>query len=88
MGENNDEKRPGFDYWVTHNGQGKYYDTEWNRNGKRETLKGYYSHSVTDLALDSREPRTKPFCLCVGHKAPHGSGFRSRNTSTLYDNVR
>ena len=37
MGENNDERRPGFDYWVSHKGQGKYNDTEFNINGKRET---------------------------------------------------
>ena len=33
MGENNDAPRPGFDYFATHKGQGKYLDTEWNRNG-------------------------------------------------------
>ena len=27
MGEENDEKRPGFDHFVTHKGQGKYFDT-------------------------------------------------------------
>jgi len=37
MGENNDAPRPGFDYFVTHKGQGKYFDTEFNINGtKRE----------------------------------------------------
>ena len=24
MGEASDERRPGFDYWITHKGQGKY----------------------------------------------------------------
>jgi len=24
MGEQSDERRPGFDYWITHKGQGKY----------------------------------------------------------------
>jgi N-acetylglucosamine-6-sulfatase len=27
MGEDNDAPRPGFDYFATHKGQGKYYDT-------------------------------------------------------------
>ncbi len=39
MGEDNDEKRPGFDYWVSHKGQGKYMGrsltsmgcARWNR---------------------------------------------------------
>ena len=32
-GEDNDEPRPGFDHFVTHRGQGKYFDTEFNVNG-------------------------------------------------------
>ena len=27
MGEQSDRKRPGFDFWVSHKGQGKYFDT-------------------------------------------------------------
>ncbi len=34
MGEENDAPRPGFDYFVTHKGQGKYFDTEFNLNGR------------------------------------------------------
>lgn len=72
MGEDNDEKRPGFDYFVTHKGQGKYYDTEFNIEGTRRIVPGYYTHVVTDMALDwLRKPRTKPFLLMLGHKAPH-----------------
>src|SRR6478736_7217853 len=42
MGEENDEKRPGFDYFVTHKGQGKYFDTEFNLDGKeRKVIPGY-----------------------------------------------
>ena len=53
MGEENDDPRPGFDWFVTHKGQGKYFDTEWNVNGKkREVVKGYYTTVVTDMTLD------------------------------------
>jgi len=38
MGEGNDEPRPGFDYWMSHQGQGNYFDTTFNINGKRELL--------------------------------------------------
>ena len=42
MGEDNDGKRPGFDYFATHKGQGKYFDTEFNLDGKeRKVLPGY-----------------------------------------------
>ena len=73
MGENNDEKRPGFDYFVTHKGQGKYFDTEFNVNGERQTIKGYYTHVVTDLAKKwlAAKKQDQPFCLMLGHKAPH-----------------
>ena len=57
-------KRPGFDYWVTHKGQGKYFDTEFNIDGRREVKKGYYTHVVTDMALDwLKQQRQKPFLL-------------------------
>ena len=73
MGEQRDEARPGFDYWASHKGQGKYNDTEFNVNGNRQVLKGYYTHRVTDLAVDwLKQPRRRPFLLVLGHKAPHG----------------
>ena len=74
MGENNDEKRPGFDSFATHKGQGKYFDTEWNLDGVRKVVPGYYTTVVTDMALDwlakGKKPG-KPWMLMVGHKAPH-----------------
>lgn len=73
MGEENDEPRPGFNYFVTHKGQGKYFDTEFNFHGrKRKVVKGYYTTVVTDMALEwLKRPREKPFLLMIGHKAPH-----------------
>ena len=50
MGENNDDPRPGFDWFISRQGQGKYFDTEWNVNGqKRETPVGYYTHVETEF---------------------------------------
>ena len=73
MGEDNDEKRPGFDYWVSHKGQGQYWDTTFNVDGDRREVKGYYSNVVTDFAVEWLErQREQPFLLCLGHKAPHG----------------
>ena len=72
MGEQSDEQRPGFDYWASHKGQGKYFDNTFNINGTRESLKGYYTHRVTELAVDwLRRPRGRPFLLILGHKAQH-----------------
>jgi arylsulfatase A-like enzyme len=72
MGENNDGRRMGFDYWASHKGQGQYYGTEWNINGTRQKLDGYYTHIVTDLAVNWLKTAKKPFAIEIGHKAPHG----------------
>ena len=64
MGEENDEPRPGFNWFVTHKGQGKYFDTEFNINGReREVVKGYYTPVVTDMAEEwlQRDRGGKPW---------------------------
>jgi len=73
MGENNDEKRPGFDTFVTHKGQGKYFDTEFNVNGDRKVVPGYYTHAVTKMASDwiNKSSKDNPWLCMIGHKAPH-----------------
>ncbi len=89
MGEDNDKKRPGFDYFVTHKGQGKYFDTEFNIDGDRRVVPGYYTHVVTDMALDwLKRPRTKPFCLTIGHKAPHSFYIPEPKYADAFADVR
>ena len=91
MGETNDAPRPGFDWFVTHRGQGKYFDTEWNINGTgHETPKGYYTHVVTDYALDwlRRRGTEKPWALCIGHKAPHSFYTPEEKYAHAFDAVR
>jgi N-acetylglucosamine-6-sulfatase len=88
MGEENDEKRPGFDYFVTHKGQGKYFDTEFNVEGDRRVLPGYYTHVVTKLATDwLNRPREKPWMLMIGHKAPHSFYFPEEKYAHAFDRV-
>jgi N-acetylglucosamine-6-sulfatase len=74
MGEENDERRPGFDTFVTHKGQGKYFDTEFRFDGgERKVVPGYYTTVVTDMAERWIRGRSggKPWALMLGHKAPH-----------------
>src|SRR5688572_16814673 len=74
MGEENDDPRPGFDTFVTHKGQGKYYDTEFRFNGgERRVIPGYYTTVVADLAETWVKERKagRPWAMIVGHKAPH-----------------
>jgi arylsulfatase A-like enzyme len=91
MGEENDEQRPGFDYFVTHKGQGKYFDTEFNVAGTRQVVPGYYTHVVTDLAdqwIRKSAPGDKPFLLMLGHKAPHSFYFPEPKYEHAFDNVK
>jgi arylsulfatase A-like enzyme len=91
MGEDNDEPRPGYDYFVTHKGQGKYFDTEFNLNGKeRKVIKGYYTTQVTDLALTwlKEQKADKPWCMMLGHKAPHSFYTPEPKYEHSFDNVR
>jgi N-acetylglucosamine-6-sulfatase len=91
MGEDNDEPRPGFDWFVTHKGQGKYFDTEFNFNGqRREVVKGYYTHVVTEMAEQwlNRPRGDKPWLLMVGHKAPHSFYFPEPKYEHAFDGVR
>ncbi len=90
MGEDNDSKRPGFDHFVTHKGQGKYYDTEFCFDGqRREVIKGYYTHAVTDMAeswLNQRQG-ARPWMMMLGHKAPHSFYFPEPKYQHAFDNV-
>jgi N-acetylglucosamine-6-sulfatase len=89
MGEDNDAPRPGFDYWISHKGQGKYYGTEFNVNGVRETPPGYYTKVVTDYALDFvlRQTPGHPFLLFLGHKAPHSFYVPEPQYSNVFAHV-
>ncbi|MEZ5387666.1 MAG: sulfatase [Prosthecobacter sp.] len=91
MGEENDDPRPGYDVFVTHKGQGKYFDTEWNLNGKeRKVIPGYYTTIVTDLAMDwlKQQSPDKPWCACIGHKAPHSFYTPEPKYEHAFDDVR
>ncbi|NMC21644.1 MAG: sulfatase [Thermogutta sp.] len=88
MGEDDDSPRPGFDYWASHRGQGDYYDNEFNINGARRKLEGYYTHRVTDLAVEwLRRPHERPFLLILGHKAPHTPFTPEEAYRRLFDDV-
>ena len=83
MGEDNDSPRPGFDWFVTHKGQGKYFDTEWNINGRRELIKGYYTTTITEHAEKwLRAKHDKPFVAVIGQVEGLPEGFHDKSTPT------
>ncbi len=90
MGEDNSEPRPGFNFFASHKGQGKYFDTLWNINGAGDKLiPGYYTHIATDLALDwlNGDHHGKPWLLMIGHKAPHSFYTPEEKYAHTFDDV-
>ena len=80
MGAYDDSPRPGFDHWVSFQGQGTY-QPKWidgsteqlNVDGRHVPRRGYITDELTDYALDwlkTRQPG-KPFFLYLSHKAVH-----------------
>ncbi|WP_226633427.1 sulfatase [Novosphingobium profundi] len=87
MGDANADPRPGFDRWVSFQGQGTYFPTErlspeeiaagkrqqLNVDGVEVNRQKYITTELTDYALDwLKERDTKqPFFLYLSHKAVH-----------------
>ncbi len=79
MGSAKDDPRPGFDYWVSFKGQGKYYPPNENytinKNGKRIPQDGYITTLLSRYAVEFLEEQSgsdEPFFLYLSHKAVHG----------------
>jgi arylsulfatase A-like enzyme len=72
MGAVDDMPRPGIDHWVSFKGQGRFPDPELNFNGERRQVPGYLTDILNQEAVNYiRRRRSKPFNLCVWHKAVH-----------------
>lgn len=68
-----DSPRPGFNRWVSFKGQGRYENPPMNIDGKQVEDTGYMTDLLSKHAAEFIEAkRSKPFCLCVAHKAVHG----------------
>jgi len=90
MGEENDNPRPGFDWFSTHKGQGSYFDTAFNTNGEgSKIIPGYYTHVVTEMAINwiNRDHGNKPWMMMIGQKAPHSFYFPEPKYEHAFDNM-
>ncbi|MEX2215331.1 MAG: sulfatase-like hydrolase/transferase [Phycisphaeraceae bacterium] len=73
MGHDDDQPRPGFDYWTSYKGQGEYTDPTLNINGKHQQLKGYDADVLTDLAIQwldkerNKDKRTERYKYVYHH---------------------
>ena len=67
-----DSRRPGFDYWVTMQGQGSLVDPEIIENDEREVIEGHVTEIFTERAVGFLErERDGPFLLYIAYKALH-----------------
>lgn len=80
----------GFDFWKILPGQGQYFNPDFiNMNGRRERIEGYATNIIEDEAenwLNGRDT-TRPFCLVIGHKAPHRTWHPDTTDLGRYDHV-
>ncbi|MCA9174591.1 MAG: sulfatase [Planctomycetales bacterium] len=69
---NDDSPRPGFDHWVSMQGQGVSFDPELNVDGMRKPHTGHTTDVLNRYALEfASKSRSAPFCLYIAHKALH-----------------
>jgi N-acetylglucosamine-6-sulfatase len=72
MGHDSDQRRKGFDHWISFRGQGEYFDPTLNINGKQVKETGYITDILTAHALEwLQRKRSKPFFLYLSYKAVH-----------------
>ncbi len=75
MGNSGDQPQPGFDHWVSFQGQGSYrpVPSGLNVDGKKVPQKGYITDELTDYAIEWLRslPATQPWFMYVSHKAVH-----------------
>jgi N-acetylglucosamine-6-sulfatase len=82
------EPRPGFDHWLSFDGQGIYNDPLLNENGRDFQQKGYMTDILTDHAVNwMKKDRPKPFFLCLSHKAVHMTFTPAQRHTGLYSDA-
>ena len=71
---NSPEPRPGYDYWVSFEGQGKTYNPNLYEEGRIHSVEGYITDIFTDRVIQfiqSDNAGDQPFFVYLGHKAIH-----------------
>ncbi len=79
----------GFNSWKVLDGQGTYFDPTFFTPVGEETIPGYATDIITDMALawlDDRDS-TKPFALMVHHKAPHRPWEPDQAHADMYEDI-
>jgi arylsulfatase A-like enzyme len=90
MGNTGDNPQPGFDEWVSFEGQGKYFGNTLNVNGKRETLdsNNYITDELTVRAEKwMHSVKDKPFAMYLSHKGVHAEFMPAKRHQGKYKDL-
>ena len=91
MGHGDDMPQPGFDYWLSFQGQGVYNDPVFNVNGKRikQPKDSYTTDLLTDSAVHWMQTRNpdRPFFLYLSHKGVHAEFYPAKRHEGKYSDV-
>ncbi|CAN5272335.1 sulfatase [soil metagenome] len=90
MGNTGDNPQPGFDEWISFEGQGKYYGNTLNINGKRVTLdsNNYITDELTARAISwMNSVKDKPFFLYLSHKGVHAEFMPAKRHAGMYKDM-
>ena len=80
---NSPDPRPGFDYWISFEGQGKVHNPVLFENGKPLKTTGYITDLLTEKSLQFIKRNAKdPFFLYLAHKGIHPEAIQNDDGST------
>lgn len=90
MGNTGDSPQPGFDEWVSFEGQGVYYGNTLNVNGRHEKLNdtNYITDELTSRSINwLNRVKENPFCLYLSHKGVHAEFMPAKRHEGKYRNL-
>ena len=91
MGNTDDQPQPGFDHWLSFQGQGVYYNPTFNINGKRvkQPEGSYTTDLLTNHAIEwlNGRDKNKPFFVYLSHKGVHAEFEPAKRHAGKYASV-
>ena len=90
MGNTGDQPQPGFNEWVSFEGQGLYFGNTLNVNGKRIKLdsSNYITDELTSRAIGwMNGVKGQPFAMYLSHKGVHAEFMPAKRHQGKYKNL-